>query len=205
MQRVAIFGGTGMTGQCVVDHAVERGLKVRMMYRNESTVPERFNNNESIQLVKGDVQNLEDCKEVLKGVDGVCVILGTRNQLEPTTVMSKGTENIIAAMKAANLRKFSAVMSSFLFRADNDVPERFRPINDEHKRMLELSKNSGLDYIAILPPHISNEPAGKHLIKIDGSPGQVVSKIDLANFIVDSLDKPEYYGKVVGIAKVVAA
>ena len=170
------------------------------MYRNENTVPETFKNSQ-IELIQGDATNLADVKNLLKDVDGVCVILGTRNNLEPTTDLSVGTKNVVEAMKSLGLRKLSVVMSSFLFWDDEKVPKQFGHINDEHKKMLEITKSSGLEYVAILPPHIADEPSSEVKILYDESPGRVVSKLDLAKFIVDSLEQSEHYGKVCGIAK----
>lgn len=169
------------------------------MYRTEKTVPERFK--DKVDMVQGDVTNYEDCLKVIKDVDGVCIILGTRNKLEATTELSTGTANLIKAMKAQNIKKFSVVMSSFLFRPVAEVPAMFHRLNDEHKRMLDLTKSSDLEYIAILPPHISDEPSTDYTVLHDESPGRLVSKFDLAKFIVDSLEQPEHFGQVCGIAK----
>ncbi|KAH8354415.1 hypothetical protein KR084_010401 [Drosophila pseudotakahashii] len=199
MQRIAIIGGTGMTGECAVDHALEKGLKVKLLYRTEKTVPERFKSN--VELVKGDVTNYEDVQRLIEGVEAVAVVLGTRNKLEATTELSRGTENLIKAMKEAKLSKFSIVMSSFLLRPLNEVPAVFHRLNEEHQRMLDLTKASGLDWIAILPPHIADEPATAYTVVHDEAPGRLVSKYDLGKFIIDSLDQPEHYGKVCGIGK----
>lgn len=219
MQRIAIIGGTGMTGECAVDRALEKGeqirgqrvfqsklililhagLKVKLLYRTEATVPERFKS--KVDLVQGDATNYEDVKRLIEGVDGVCVILGTRNKLEATTELSRGTENLIKAMKEAKLTKFSIVMSSFLLRPLNEVPAVFHKLNEEHQRMLDLTKASGLEYIAILPPHIADEPSTAYTVVHDEAPCRLVSKYDLGKFIVDSLDQPEHYGKVCGIGK----
>ncbi|KAH8382995.1 hypothetical protein KR009_006192 [Drosophila setifemur] len=199
MQRIAIIGGTGMTGECAVDRALEKGLEIRLLYRTEATVPERFKS--KVELVKGDATKYEDVQRLIKGVDGVAVILGTRNKLEATTELSRGTENLIKAMKEAKLSKFSIVMSSFLLRPLDEVPSVFRRLNEEHQRMLDLTKASGLEYIAILPPHIADEPLSAYTVVHDEAPGRLVSKYDLGKFIIDSLDQPEHYGKVCGIAK----
>jgi len=202
MQKIAVIGGTGMTGQSVVDYAVKKGLKVRMMYRNATTIPKSFETNSEIELVQGDATKLDDVNNLIKGVDGVCVILGTRNNLEPTNEMSKGTENIIRAMKALNLRKVSVVMSSFLFWDESKIPKQFEHINNEHKKkMLESTTNSNLDFVAILPPHISEEPYTDCEITENKSPGRIVPKANLAKFIVDCLEQPDRYGKIWGIAK----
>ncbi|XP_050329566.1 flavin reductase (NADPH) [Bactrocera neohumeralis] len=199
MQRIAVIGGTGMTGQCVVDYALQKGLKVRLLYRSEKTLPDRFK--DKVELVKGDALNLEDCKNAIDGVDGVCIILGTRNKLEATTELSSGTKNLITAMKEKGVRRFSIVMSSFLFRPLNEVPGVFHKLNEEHKRMLDLTKESGLDYVAILPPHISDEPSSDYTVLHDDAPGRAISKHDLAKFVVDSLEQDEHIGKVCGVAK----
>lgn len=170
-----------------------------MLYRSEDTL-QQFKH--KVELVKGDVTNLDDVENTLKCVDGVCVILGTRNKLEPTTVMSDGLTNILRGMEKANIRPISVCLSSFLFWDQEKVPKQFEHLNAEHKRMLDILKASNRDYIAILPPHIANEPSCEHKILHDQSPGRVVSKFDLAKFFVNSLDQPEHYGKVCGIAKV---
>lgn len=177
------------------------GLKVRLLYRSENTVPERFMKNENVEKVCGNVISLDDCKKTIDKVDAVCVILGTRNQLAATTELSQGTNNIITAMKDANVKRISIVMSSFLFRPLEEVPPMFHRLNEEHQRMLDLTKASGLDYIAILPPHIAEEPASAYTIMHDEAPGRAVSKYDLAKFIVDCLEQKEHFGKVCGIAK----
>ncbi|XP_037953131.1 flavin reductase (NADPH)-like [Teleopsis dalmanni] len=199
MKQIAVIGGTGMTGQCVVDHALQKALSVRLLYRTEKTVPERFKG--KVELVQGNVCNLDDCKRVIKGVDGVCVILGTRNKLDATTELSEGTANIIAAMKANNVRRFSIVMSTFLLRPISEVPAVFHKLNEEHQRMLDLTKASELEYVAVMPPHIADEPSSEYNITFEEPAGRMISKYDLGKFIVDSLEQEEYIGKVCAIAK----
>lgn len=170
------------------------------MYRNEETVPESFKG--KVELVKGDVTNIADVENTLNGTDGVCVTLGTRNQLEPTNVLSTGLKNIVDAMKKQNLRTISVCLSSFLFWEPEKVPKQFEHLNSEHKAMLDIIKSSDLDFIAILPPHIANEPSGEHQIVHDKSPGRIISKYDLAKFFIDSLNQEQHFGKVCGIAKI---
>lgn len=176
------------------------GLSVRLLYRTEATVPERFKVDE-LELIQGNVLNLDDCKRVIQDVDGVCIILGTRNKLDTTTELSIGTANLIAAMEEANIRTFSIVLSSFLLRTTAEVPAIFHHLNAEHKRMLDLTKESGLNYIAVLPPHIADEPSTEYTVLHDNVEGRLISKYDLAKFIVNSLEQKEHYGKVCGVSK----
>lgn len=130
-------------------------------------------------------------------------MLGTRNNLEPTQALSTGTQNVLAAMKTAGLRRVSVCLSSFLFWKAGTVPPMMANINAEHTQMLADVKASGLDFVAVLPPHISSDPPSAAVsVEHDKSPGaRVVSKFDLAAFLVDALEQPEHYGRVCGIAQ----
>lgn len=199
MKKIVIFGATGMTGLCVVDAALKRGLQIRALLRDPSKVPQELDG--KIDIIKGDVLNEDDVKQAVEGQDAVIVTLGTRNNLEPTTDMSSGLRNIISAMKAANISVVSVCLSAFLFYEPNKVPKIFHDINAEHQRMYDILKASDVNWIAVFPPHISDRPPTGYLTKHGESTGiREVSKYDLGKFFVDCLFQPEHYQKVIGIA-----
>ncbi|XP_055678706.1 flavin reductase (NADPH) [Lutzomyia longipalpis] len=200
MQKLAIFGGTGMTGQCVVDHALRKGLKLRLLVRDMKTVPNTFR--DKVEIILGDVTDYTKVQEVIQGTNGVVVVLGTRNNLEPTTVLSTGTENIVKAMKEASIQKLSICLSSFLFYDPEKVPTIFEHINKEHKRMLDIVKECDLEWRAVLPPHIADEPSAEFQVLQDKSPGRTISKLDLGKFLIDCLTQEQYIRRVLGIATV---
>lgn len=92
-----------MTGQCVVKSALEKGWKVRLFVRDESKIQDDVK--DKVEISKGDVVNYESVEPAVKGMDAVVIVLGTRNDLKPTTMMSEGTKNIIEAMKKHNVQK----------------------------------------------------------------------------------------------------
>lgn len=47
--------------------------------------------------------------------------------------------------------------SAFNFREKSAVPERFYHILEDHERMMEALKASDLEWVAVLPPHITGE------------------------------------------------
>ncbi|KAK0076884.1 hypothetical protein PV325_011458 [Microctonus aethiopoides] len=198
MKKIAIFGSTGMTGLCALEHAVKKNLQVTVLVRDESKIPEHIKG--KVNVIVGDVTNLDDVDKVIAGQEGVVVVLGTRNDLKPTTVMSDGMKNIIQAMKKNNVEVVSVCLSAFLFYQPEKVPAVFRDINSDHQRMFDAIKVSELKWIAVNPPHIGDTPNSAYTIKHDESPGRAVSKHDLGAFLVDSLDKPEHYQKVCGIS-----
>ena len=68
--------------------------------------------------------------------------------------------------------------------------------------MLDAIKTSGLDYRAVLPPHISSEPSSKYVVTFDKSPGGSISKFDLGKFFIDTLSNEDHKCKVMGIGNV---
>ncbi|KAJ3659593.1 hypothetical protein Zmor_011276 [Zophobas morio] len=199
MEKVVIFGSTGMTGLCAVEAALKKGLQVRAFVRDPAKLPTNLQNN--VEVVQGDVLNYSDVSKAIQGVNGVVVVLGTRNDLKPTTVLSEGLKNIIKAMKESNVEIVSVCLSAFLFLDSDKVPVMFRDINAEHQRQFDLIKESDLKYIAILPPHIADQPGSDYEVKHDATPGRrVISKHDLGRFLVDCLLQPEHFGKICGIS-----
>lgn len=196
--RIVIFGATGNTGLCVLNHAVKKGMNVRVFVRDKTKIPEDIR--DKVDIVVGDVTNINDVSKAVAGRDAVVVALGTRNDLRPTTVLSEGMKNIIQAMKMHNVELVSVCLSAFLFYKPDAVPAIFKDLNADHQRMLDVLKESGLKWIAILPPHIADVPSSKYIIKHDEFPGRAISKYDLGAFLVDSLEQSDHYQQVCGIA-----
>lgn len=98
------------------------------------------------------------------------------------------------------------LFSAFLFYDKPKVPAMFHGINDDHERMLHLLEASkGLDWIAVMPPHIAGTPSGEFSIEIGSSPGRAISKYDLGKFMIQCLSNPDYYKQRCGLATKVPA
>lgn len=194
-----------MTGLCAVEAAVKKGLNVRAFVRDPSKIPEDLR--DKIEVFPGNVLEPDSVADAIEGMDGVVICLGTNNSLDPTTDLSEGTKNIIDSMRQYKVKVVSACLSAFLFYEPSKVPPRFVDLNEDHKRMYEALSESGLDYIAVYPPHIGNEPSSEFVVEVNPqtSPGRAISKCDLGAFLVDSLSEPKYYKSIIGIAKKPAA
>ncbi|CAJ1064885.1 flavin reductase (NADPH) [Xyrichtys novacula] len=154
IKNVAIFGATGMTGLATLPQAVAAGYNVTVLVRDPAKLPA---DHKASRVVVGDVLNKEDVKKAMEGQDAVIIVLGTRNDLSPTTMMSDGTKNITDAMKARGIRKVVGCMSAFLLWDRTKVPPRMIAVTEDHDRMYTVLKTSGLDYVAVMPPHIGAE------------------------------------------------
>ncbi|XP_068580330.1 flavin reductase (NADPH) [Cebidichthys violaceus] len=198
IKNVAIFGATGMTGLATLPLAVAAGYNVTLLLRDPSKLPA---DHKAARVVVGDVLNKEDVKKTMEGQDAAVIILGTRNNLSPTTMMSEGTKNIIEAMKARGICKVVGCMSAFLLWDRSKVPPRLLPVTEDHDRMHEVLKSSGLDYVAVMPPHIADDLplTESYMVAEDMLKGRAISKHDLGHFFVKCLSTSEWDGKTVGV------
>jgi len=198
IKKIAIFGATGNTGLATVETALKKGYEVTAFVRDASKLPESISS--SVNVIVGDVLNGDDVLKAVEGQDAVIIVLGTRMNLGPTTVMSEGTQNILDAMKAAGVKRVSATMSSFLFWDPNKIPERVLNVTSDHERMLAVLKESDVEWMAMCPPHIDDSPArGDYTVKLEARVGPSISKYDLAEILLNSLADDSLLGKRVGM------
>ncbi|KAM6959552.1 flavin reductase (NADPH) [Aplochiton taeniatus] len=199
IKNIAIFGATGMTGSVTVPQAVSAGYNVTVLVRDPARLPA---DHKASRVLVGDVLNKEDVKKAMEGQDAVIIVLGTRNDLGPTTMMSEGTRNILEVMKTRGIRKVIGCMSSFLLWDRAKVPPRMLAVTEDHDRMHNVLKESGLDYVAVLPPHIAdNHPLTEKYSATENTlKGRVISKYDLGHFFVKCLSTSEWDAKTVGVS-----
>ncbi|XP_066143958.1 flavin reductase (NADPH) [Euwallacea fornicatus] len=198
MATIVIFGATGTTGLCATEAAVKKGLVVRALLRDPSKLSESLS--KQVETIQGNILNYDDVFKTVQGTSAVIVALGTRHDLKPTSDLSEGLKNIVKAMKNANVEVVSICLSAFLFDGMNDrVPSKFKDITEEHRRMYEIIKDSGLKYVAVFPPHIADQPSSTFEVTFNKYIGRIVSKYDLGQFLVDAISQPNYYGQVMGI------
>lgn len=187
-----------MTGLATLPLAVAAGYNVTVLVRDPARLPA---DHKASRVVVGDVLNKEDVKKTMEGQDAVIIILGTRSDLSATTIMSEGTKNILEAMKARGISKVVGCMSAFLLWDRSKVPPRLVEVTEDHERMYAVLKSSGLDYVAVMPPHIGGDlPLTEtYLVAENMLKGRTISKHDLGHFFVKCLSTSEWDSKTVGV------
>nr|CAG4644404.1 EOG090X0GP9 [Lepidurus arcticus] len=93
-------------------------------------------------MVKGDVTQAEDVLNAVKGQDIILVVLGTRNDLKPTTVMSDGLENILQAMHQEGVKKIAVCLSAHA-ETPNQHEESAESQEDSLFKTIEVEVRSG--------------------------------------------------------------
>ncbi|KAM9591528.1 uncharacterized protein ACIBXB_006339 isoform 2-T2 [Morphnus guianensis] len=94
--------------------------------------------------------------------------LGQALEEGPTMVMSKGTKNIVTAMKTHSVHKVVACLSAFLLWDLQKVPPQLVPVTEDHILMHRILQDSGLDCIYVMPLPHRQRPAADGGLHGDG-------------------------------------
>jgi nucleoside-diphosphate-sugar epimerase len=142
---LAITGGTGFVGKAVCRLAAENSVPLRALARK---IPDDTSHPEWIE---GDLASEAPLNRLCEGASAVIHIAGLTNTPDPAQfeeVNVVGTANVIAAAKAANVRRLILV-SSLSARK----PE-LSQYGASKAKAEELVKASGLDWTIVRPPAV---------------------------------------------------
>lgn len=209
MSRLLVLGATGGTGAALIRQALEAGHEVSAFARDPSAIP--VPHHERLRALRGDVMDAEQVSRAVAGHDAVLSALGARG-LGPTRVYSGGAGNILRAMKEHGVRRLIAVTAAglcdnlrraFWFRLL--VRPLLRHVYSDMERMEEAVRNSDVDWTLVRPPRLTDGrltrqyrvsvdlmPPGNYLF-----PGPLLSREDVAHFMLSQLESDEYLRKTV--------
>ena len=101
--NLVIFGATGGTGRALVEQALDQGHTVTAFVRKASRMRVKHRR---LRLAIGDVLNYGTVEAAIAGQDAVLSALGHKRWLIKTSILSRGTRNIVAAMTKCRVRRF---------------------------------------------------------------------------------------------------
>lgn len=155
-----------------------------------------------VEVAWPDVTDVAALKHALPGANVVISTLGGADK-GPTTVCTDGIRSAVAAMKAAGVTRLIAVSAHGVLETHDrslyslavwaNVAERMR----DKETMEPLITASGLNWTIVRPPKLSDHDAiGKYCAGTD-LPIRLwssVGRADLAAFLVDEAETPQYPG-----------
>jgi putative NADH-flavin reductase len=193
--RIVVFGATGRTGRPVVEQALERGHDVAAFVRT----PGRLEAHPRLTEAQGDALDAEAVSRSVRDVDAAISALGL-DSLDRPTDHSDATAGIVRALNDARVRRLSIVSNQAIFFSK--VAPAYAPYVAEHRRNVETLRESDLDWIALAPPLLTDDPpSGAYRVALDApAGGDRISRADLATALLDSLDRTEWQGHAVGIS-----
>lgn len=115
--KIAVFGGTGRTGELVVSNCLALGHSVHVLSRAPNPV---LAAHAGLTVEQGNVLDFPDVDKIVKGKDAVISCLeATRNS--PPDVCSRGMRNIAAAMEKNGVQRLIAGSSFGVFETNRGM------------------------------------------------------------------------------------
>ncbi|MET4559850.1 putative NADH-flavin reductase [Lysinibacillus parviboronicapiens] len=201
--KIALFGGTGKVGRHIASRALENGYQVRMLVRN----PERVTlKDDRIEIVEGNLHNLEDIRTLLKDCQ---IVINTFGQpLKEKAIYSSVTENILGIMADLQIDRYIGVTGGSL-TIDGDkksisnkvgakVFKIFFPtmMLDKKKEWQILNHNKRIKWTLIrLPFIVDGAEIGVIKENLTDMPGTKITNRDIATFIINQIENLKYVHK----------
>ncbi len=198
MKKIALFGGSGLTGNLFLNKALAAGFSVQALVRTPSKVTEK---SPRLTILQGDVLNANDVANTIKGCDVVVSLFG-HVKGSPEWLQRDGTKHIIEGMKQHGITKIISLSGGGLPYPSKDEPKRAdniirfimkiavpKILNDAiaHHKVLEASN---VKWIIARAPRLTNKPP-KHTYRIGwvGVNGSTsISRADFADFLLTQID-----------------
>jgi putative NADH-flavin reductase len=205
--KLVVFGSTGGIGAQVVEQALDTGHTVTAVARHPSAIILRHAN---LEVVQGDVLEPQTIREAIAGKEAVVSAIGVRDRA-PTSLYSEGVANIIRIMQSAHLQRLICVSASGLepgplwqrWIAKPILWAVFKEMYSDLVRMEAVVERSPANWTILRPPRLTNGPrTGQYQVGLNRhlSPGLLISRSDLADYIVSHLSDPATYCTRVEIA-----
>lgn len=187
--RLTVFGATGGTGWELTGQATADDHHVRALCRS----PEALPSDEAVDVVAGSVLDPRAVATAVNGADGVVCVLG-RTSGNPRDVVSRGTENILAAMSNQGVRRLVVVTSMGLGASVRLVPWYVRLANAtvlhtlmaDKARQEEVVAASDLAWTIVRPGGLTDGPrTGEYVHGVDvDAAARPISRADVAEFLL---------------------
>jgi putative NADH-flavin reductase len=166
-----------------------------------------------LHLFKGALFDEQDVAAALQDADAVVSAIGGAFD-GSDKARSLGIKTIIAQMKKTGIKRIVTLGGIGILNADDDTllidtpsyPAEYLPVGNEHRKAYEYLRESDLDWTFVCSPDIMNEgPSGNYITSRNYPPVPNRYKInagDLAQFMLNELEKNEFVQARVGISAV---
>jgi len=199
---VLLAGSTGKNGSVVLKalQALPGApYKVRAMTRDSGAAVSKYGS--IADWYEADVLKPETLTKVMAGVDYVIdakAATGILGDSRPEMVDLEGTKNMVAAAKAAGVKKYVIITSSSSGVKDHFLNKIGRDVLIYKGLAEDALVASGLTYTIVGPAGMTDEPAGKEIKIIarkDYVRGMTITRADTAAVCIEALSNPDAANK----------
>jgi putative NADH-flavin reductase len=207
MATVLVIGASRGVGLEVVKRALAAGHRVRALARHVDGIRLVDPN---LEIVAGDALSARDVRAALDGVDVVVQTLGIAPRpaaiVRGTRLFSRATRVLVEAMAEAGVRRLVCLTGFGAGDSRNQGGCLYDlafnlflgRVYDDKNIQEHLIRNSDLDWVIARPVILSDRPAtGRYRVLLDPKDwrGGVISRADVADFLVRQIDDDRYLRK----------
>lgn len=204
--KIVVFGATGKTGKEIVKQSLVRGDEVTAFVRGPSKMKLEH---DDLKIITGDVHEYSAVTRAIQGQDAVICSLGT-SELGKTNVCSKGTANIIRAMKENQVKRLIVVTamgvgeswSTLSFVNKLFFATLLRNARQDHEKQEVVVRESDLDWTIIRPSGLTDTALTESYAigeKISVKTSQI-ARADVAHAIIKEIHDETFMYKAVTIS-----
>jgi putative NADH-flavin reductase len=202
--KLLIIGASRGIGKALLEEALQDGHTVRVLARDPGRIDPT---DKALEVIKGDVRDLEAVSKVIRDMDVVCSCIGVPITFKPVDLFAEAAKNLVQAVQQQPGLKLIAVTGigagdskghgGFLY--DRIFKPLFlRTIYEDKDREEEIIMASTTDWLIVRPAGLTNGPrTGKYRIitDLEGSVATRISRRDVADFILSEMVQPTQFGK----------
>ncbi|HZY61580.1 MAG TPA: NAD(P)H-binding protein [Edaphobacter sp.] len=209
--KITIFGASGATGNLLTQRCLNAGHSITALLRH----PDSFRFRNSVRALRGSVFQPADVVQAISGADAVLSALGARS-LHKEDVLERAVPVIVRAMQQENVQRIIVLGSAGAKPDALDKQPVLRWIVENlvyttvmkwpvasQRSQYETLAASELDWTMVMPPLLTNGH-GRGTWRTDAFalPRNAVriSRDDVAAFMMQQLDDPQWVRKAVYIA-----
>jgi putative NADH-flavin reductase len=206
--KMLVLGATGGIGQEIVRQAAERNHQVTAFVR----APERLKSiGARFGVIQGDPLSTTELESALEDQDAILSGFGPRVPIAKSdaTLLHRFGVALSDAMRKVGSRRAVIVSTAFLFK-DSIIPPTnlvgrlfFPNMVADASEMESFFQKSGLDWTLVRPPRLTNgSRRGRFRVREGHLPGFgfMISRADVAAFMIKTAENRSFIQKVVGIS-----
>jgi uncharacterized protein YbjT (DUF2867 family) len=156
--KTLVTGGTGFVGPHVVHAVRAAGHAVRALVRNPSSKSSRRLGDWGCELAQGDMTDAGSLERAVAGCEAIVhlVAIPTGSEERFERIMIRGTRDLVAAAKAAGVRRFVHMSALGTGERSKDLTPYFRAKWDQEQAV----NASGLEHVIFRPSFIFGADGG---------------------------------------------
>jgi len=209
--KIAVIGGTGKSGQYLVQALLAQGFPIKMLLRD----PSKFQTpNSLVEFVPGNVTDYNTVHKLIHGCKAVISTLGMGIPASDPDIFSLSTTHVLRAMQAVGVQRYLVttglnVDTPFDHKTGKTVlatdwMKNTYPVSTANKQLeYELLANSPVNWTLVRLPMIrQTDERSQLVVSVTDCLGDSINAGSLADFLIEQLFSAEYVKKCPFIANV---